>query len=89
MQWLPQLINAAYNVTVGLVLGLAFHRWQTGGTAMLSGFTIGELVMYSQPRALPDQWRNYLAGQIILPPSPPVNVSMLPSPAGLTLQLAF
>jgi len=88
MQWSQHLMNAAYNIAVGLVLGLAFNRWQTGGTAMLSGFTIGEVVMFTQPRTLPGEWTDYLAGRFS-GGSGGGSLSLLPAANGLTLRLTF
>jgi hypothetical protein len=82
------LINAAYNIGVLLVLGFGFHQWASGGAAMLSGFAFGEVVMYTQPRALPSWLDEYLAGHPKLS-QPAATWRIVPQAAGLALNVAF
>jgi hypothetical protein len=85
---LATIINLIYNVGVALVFGLGFNRWLSGGSAMISGFAIGEFVMFTQPKALPLDLDRYLEGHITNPAAKP-GVSLMPAPAGLGLTLTF
>ncbi len=82
------VINAVYNIGVALVLGLGFHQWASGAQTLLTGFTIGQVVMYTQPRALPTRLDDYLAGHPNLTDRG-LSLHLGPQEGGLGLNLTF
>ena len=86
--WFPQVTNVLYNVGVGLILGLGFHRWVTGISAMISGTTIGELVMLTEPKELSWDLARYMDGRLNDQPKG-VAWALLPEPTGLSFRVQF
>jgi hypothetical protein len=70
--WLPQTINVVYNLGVALILAFVFKQWQTGVGAFFSGTAIGEAVMLTQPKELPNDLKRYMNGDISQGTSGPV-----------------
>jgi hypothetical protein len=61
-----------YNLGVALLLSLAFKQWQTGVGAFFSGTAIGEAVMLTQPKELPNDLKTYMSGDFSKGTSGPV-----------------
>lgn len=70
--WLPQTINVLYNLGVALLLTFAFKQWETGVGAFFSGTAIGEAVMLTQPKELPNDLTRYMSGDLSKGTSGPV-----------------
>lgn len=84
--------NVAFNVLVGLVLGLGFGRWESGAISTGIGIAVGEAMILTQPDRLRDDLARYRAGQ--LDPAPPAISWRLaplafPSGGGLALGGSF
>lgn len=86
--WFPQIANVVYNVGVGLILGLAFHRWTQGIGAMFSGTAIGELVMLTEPKELTWDLARYMNGRLDEQPKG-IAWAFLPEPTGLSFHVTF
>jgi hypothetical protein len=85
---LMHVANAAFNVGVGLVLGIVFKRWQTALINTLVGTTIGELKILTQPTGSIDALRRFEAGGIEEKGSA-VTWELLPGPTGVAIAGTF
>jgi hypothetical protein len=59
----------AFNVGVGLLLGIGFHHWDQAAIQGLAGIAVGEVMILSQPNDTVEDLRRYRAGNLGLPPS--------------------
>jgi len=55
--------SAAVNIGAGLILGLGFDRWESGAINAAAGIAIGELMILTQPGALPGELQRYRSGE--------------------------
>jgi hypothetical protein len=86
--WFPQVANVVYNLGVGLILGLAFHRWVPAIGAFFSGVTIGELVMLTEPKELSWDFERYMDARLH-EQAPGLAWEFLPAPNGLSFHVTF
>jgi len=82
------LINAFYNLGVGLLMGFAFHQWPSAVGAMASGFTIGEIAQFSSPRGLAVDVQDYFSGRLVTNAPPAVQLRPAAG-AGVGFSVAF
>jgi hypothetical protein len=87
--WLPHVINFVGNAAFTLVLGLAFKRWESGLINGAAGLVGGEIMLWTQPWGLIDEWADYQQGKLPSAAAPEVKVTLLPTfgSPGLSLQL--
>jgi hypothetical protein len=86
--------NFAFNIGVGLLLGIGFHHWDQAALQGLTGIAVGEVMILSQPNDTVDDLRRYRAGNLGLPPSfHKVSWAVAPTAArdraGLVLGIGF
>jgi len=55
--------SALLNIGAGLILGLGFDRWESGAINAAAGIAIGELMILTQPDALPGDLQRYRLGE--------------------------
>ena len=67
--WYLHAANIAFNLGLGLVIGLGFGHWVSALVNFLVGAAIGEGTFLTQPTALDPAWSRYLTGDLG-PPSP-------------------
>jgi hypothetical protein len=86
----------AFNIGAGLVLGIAFDRWQSAAINMFVGAALGELQLVTQPTESVELLRRYRDGALTATParhSSPVTWHLLPTASrdgvGLALALAY
>lgn len=93
VSWLTHLGSVAFNLAIGLYLGIVHGEWVGGAISAGTGIAVGELQILTQPTDLPDALRRYQAAELDAPPPsrPVVSVapSIGPTGAGLELRGAF
>ena len=89
--WYLHAVNVAFNVGVGLILGLGYGHWASGAVNAALGVALGEGTLLTAPRHLVSAWSGYQRGE--LGGEVPISVSVfplvLPRGAGLGLTLRF
>jgi hypothetical protein len=63
-RWYIHGANVAFNVGVGLVLGLGFDLWPAAALNGIGGAAVGELQILTQPTDAVDALERYRAGQL-------------------------
>jgi hypothetical protein len=85
--------NVAFNVLIGLVLGLGFGRWESGAISTGIGIAVGEAMILTQPDRLRGLLARYRSGQLDAEGSPAVSWRLaplaFPSGGGLALAASF
>ncbi len=62
VQWYIHAANVAFNVGLGLILGLGYGRWTSGLINMGVGVAIGEATIFTSPQHLISGWKHYREG---------------------------
>lgn len=84
--WYFHAANVAFNLGVGLAIGLGFGHWVSALINFLVGAAIGEGTLFTQPVALAGAWSRYLTGSL----APTAALRLAPAGVGLFgLALAF
>jgi hypothetical protein len=77
--WYMHAVNVAFNLGLGLVIGLGFGHWLSALINFVVGAAIGEGTIFTQPTALDGAWNRYLTGD--LGPEAPTTVRLTLAPA--------
>lgn len=87
--WYLHAANVAFNLGLGLVIGLGFGHWLSALINFVTGAAIGEGTIFTLPTALNGAWARYLSGD--LGPPAPTAVQLIPVPVagGMGLALRF
>ena len=83
--WYIHAANIAFNLGLGLVIGLGFGHWVSALINFLVGAAIGEGTFFTQPTALDAAWKGYLSGTF----APPALSGVRVSPLGLGFAVQF
>ncbi len=83
--WLMHGANLAFNVLVGLVMGLGYGHWEAGAIEAATGFALGEATLFTQPTGLVGDLDRYRAGHF---DAPAAESSWRLGAGGLSLQLS-
>jgi hypothetical protein len=86
--------NFAFNMAVGLMLGVAFGHWTQAAIQGLGGIVVGEVMIISQPAGIVRDLQRYRAANLGLPPNwRPVMWTLVPqlapNYAGLGVAASF
>jgi hypothetical protein len=57
--WWSHAGNVLFNLGVTAVLGFGYHHWASGIINGAAGIAVGEVVIFTQPNALTDDWNAY------------------------------
>jgi hypothetical protein len=60
-RWFIHVANVAFNMGLGLVLGLGYQRWISGIINAAIGTAIGEATIFTEPTALISGWNQYIS----------------------------
>jgi hypothetical protein len=60
--WYIHALNVAVNVSLGLIIGLGYHRWGTAALDMGLGIALSETMLFTKPTGLVSAWREYTSG---------------------------
>lgn len=93
VRWYMHVANAAFSVAAGLVLGLGFNHWESGGINAGVGVALGEATILTSPTALVEAARAYREGGSALAASGGVHWTLRPmmtrDGGGLMLNVSF
>jgi len=91
-RWYIHAANVAFNLGVGLILGLGYGHWVAGAVNFALGVALGEATLFTAPTRLISAWGEYQRGELG-PTAAPVSWKVFPmvhpSGAGVGFALAF
>jgi hypothetical protein len=61
-RWYIHALNVAVNVSLGLIIGLGYHRWGTAALDLGVGLALSETMLFTKPTGLVAGWREYTSG---------------------------
>jgi hypothetical protein len=61
-KWFLHALNVAVNVSLGLIIGLGYHRWGTAALDVGVGLALSETMLFTKPTGLVSGWREYTSG---------------------------
>jgi hypothetical protein len=82
--WYMHAANVAFNLGLGLIIGLGFGHWVSALINFVAGAAVGEATLFTQPAALDGAWKSYLDNSLTSSPS-----AVRLSPLGGGFALAF
>jgi hypothetical protein len=60
--WYIHALNVAVNVSLGLIIGLGYHRWGTAALDLGVGLALSETMLFTKPTGLVSGWEEYTRG---------------------------
>jgi hypothetical protein len=63
-RWYLHALNVAFNVGLGLLVGVGFGHWTVALLRTVMGVAVGEALIFTRPAALPEVQRRYLSGHL-------------------------
>lgn len=63
-RWYVHAANVAFNVAVGLVIGLGFKHWGSAALSAGLGIAMGEATIFTSPSLLASAWADYQGGRL-------------------------
>lgn len=86
--WYMHAVNVAFNVGMGLILGLGYDRWGPAALQMGVGSAVGEALILTRPTAAIDALARYRAGELSPPSSARVVPLLVATPGSVLLGAA-